>query len=195
MSLRKILKTVEFDHSLLRDLEKFCDKCAKYNYLNNKDINAIKLDWCLNQGGQFFLTYHHTDIVSMSGCHPLPQIGSGFYRAMFREVTLPEYQNIDKLITKTHMNSIPFFDHLPLQINWAKSKGYDNVVITTNINNPKIESMTRNHRVFQLLEKQNIVECLHRDIDLFNTAQSVWQINRDQYFKTRKEYGTRNGLD
>jgi hypothetical protein len=195
MFSKERIKTVEFSSIHRSSLANFCAECATHNYSNNKDLDAIRLDWCLSEGGQFFLTYYDQKIISISGCHPLPQAGNDCYRVLFRGATLPEYQNLFNIMSKTHMSSIPFFDHLPLQLQWAISKGYKSAVVTTNWSNPDgIESMSRSHKVFHLLEKQGIVTCLHRKINIFNTDQSVWKINCNNYFKARTEYGERNGL-
>lgn len=188
------LVSVEFSNNYLTDLEKFCKACDAYGYVNNASLNAMKVNWCLENQGQFFLTFFKNTLISVSGCHPLPEAGPNCYRALFRGVTLPEYQNLFKVMSKTHMSSIPFFNHLPLQIAWAISKGYEDIVITTNYDNSKIESMNRSHKVFQSLEKQNIVTCLHRKINIFNTDQSVWKVNQDRYFKIRQEFRDRHGL-
>lgn len=191
----KKLITVEFDSTHLANLKEFCEQCSMHGYINNASVKAIKLDWCLDVGGQFFLTYLDDKLISLSGCHPLPEAGENCYRSLFRGVTLPEYQNLFKVVSKTHMSSIPFFDHLPLQIAWAAAKGHNDIVVTTNWSNPdNIESMNRSHRVFHSLEKQNIVTCMHRKINIFNTEQSVWKINREQYSQARAEFRDRHGL-
>jgi hypothetical protein len=191
MDAKKRLTTLEYSPEYRTLLEEFCNQCALHGYKNNDSLESMRLDWCISVGGQFFLTLLDTKVISVSGCHPLMD----YYRVLFRGATLPEYQNIFGVPSKTHMGSIPFFSHMPLQIAWAKSKGYATQVVTTNISNPDgIMSMSHSHRVFQLLEKQQIVSCLHENISIFNTDQSVWQINYDQYFAAREGYKVRNGL-
>lgn len=191
MDAAKRLTTVEYTHQYKSALEEFCAQCSAHGYKNNASIDAMRLDWCLESGGQFFLTFVDKQVVSVSGCHPLLDN----YRTLFRGATLPEYQNIFGVPSKTHMGSIPFFSHMPLQMAWAESKGYDNHVVTTNWSNPDgITSMSHSHRVFQLLEKQGIVSCLHEKINLFNTDQSVWLINKEKYLNARAGFKERNGL-
>lgn len=191
MDAKKRLITVEYSADYKNLLEEFCSRCALVGYKNNSSLEAMRLDWCISIGGQFFLTLLDNEIISVSGCHPLLDC----YRVLFRGATLPEYQNIFGVPSKTHMGSIPFFSHLPLQMAWAKSKRYVSQVVTTNWSNPDgIESMSHSHRVFQLLERQGIVSCLHEKINLFNTEQSVWLINEHKYQEAREGYRTRNGL-
>lgn len=193
MDSKERLITREYTCEQLPALEQFCSKCEIAGYKNNSSIEAMRLDWCLKEGGQFFLTYLDNIIISVSGCHPLPQAGPDCYRILFRGATLPEYQNFFKIVSKTHMSSIPFFSHIPLQVEWAK--GFTKHVVTTNWSNPDgIVSMGHSHRVFQLLNRQGLVSCLIEKINLFYTDQSVWQINLEKYFKARTEFKDRNGL-
>lgn len=187
------LTTVPFNDTNIPDLEIFCKECERLGYDNNKSLKAMRLDWCLGQGGQFFLTWSGDKVVSVSGCHPLPQAGKGIYRTLFRGATLPDYQCWSGTLSKSHMSSIPFFFHMPKQIEWAEQAGYDKMVVTTNWNNPDgIESMSRSHSVFKLLEKQGLVNCLIDKMDLFYTDQSVWLLNINQYNKLRNEYEQRH---
>jgi hypothetical protein len=191
MDAAKRLTTVEFDSSYRTLLEEFCDSCSSHGYTNNSSLEAMRLDWCIATGGQFFLTLLDEKIISVSGCHPLLD----YYRVLFRGATLPEYQNIYGVPSKTHMGSIPFFSHLPLQLSWSSKTKYRTSVVTTNWNNPDgITSMSHSHRVFQLLARQGIVSCLHEKINIFNTDQSVWGINQEAYFSAREGFKVRNGL-
>jgi hypothetical protein len=190
----KGLRTVKFTFDQLTSVEEFCRQCKLAGYKNNDSIKSIKLEWCLESGGQFFLTYLDDQIISLSGCHPLPEAGIDVYRIMFRGVTLPQYQNLHGTLSKTHMNSIPFYYHAPEQINWAAAAGYANCVITTNHNNRDgIQSMNKSHRVFKLLEKQNMVTCLHKNLWLFNAEQSVWSLDVGNYFISRNNFKERHG--
>lgn len=186
------LTTVIFSDQYTDQVEKFCLSCREHGYKNNESIKAMKLDWCLDQGGQFFLTYFDDKIISLSGCHPLPQAGKDVYRILFRGITLPEYKNLQGALNKAHMNSIPFYNHIPEQVKWIKGLTDEpKLVITTNHAN-EITSMEKSHRVFKLLEKQQIVSCMHEHLSLFNTDQSVWLLNQDIYNQQRLNYTNRN---
>lgn len=195
MVAQERLITVEYSDTHRSNLEKFCLHCEQLGYHNNSSLSAMKLDWCLNKGGQFFLTYLDDKLIGLSGCHPLTQLGQGIFRVLFRGIELPEYRNILGIPSKTHMSSVQFYYHMPLEIEWAKKQGANTFVVTTNWNNPDgIESMNKSHRVFQLLAKQGIVSCLEEKIVLYETEQSVWSINTDNYFSARIGFKERNGL-
>jgi len=193
MDAEKRLTTVIFNDQYLGQVEKFCLIAKEHGYENNESLKAMKLEWCLEQGGQFFLTYFNDKIISLSGCHPLPQAGEDVHRIMFRALTLPEYKNLQGTLHKGLMNAIPFYNHIPEQINWIKglTDNYTKLVITTNHAN-EITSMEKSHRVLKLLEKQKIVSCMHENLFLFNTNQSVWLLNQDIYNQERLNYTNRN---
>lgn len=190
------MTTVGFTFDHIKAVEKFCEECGRVGYKNNDSIKSMRLDWCLGLGGQFFLTYYNDKLISLSGCHPLPQAGQGVYRILFRGATLPDYQNLSSALSKTHMNSIPFYFHAPRQINWAKVVGYTDYAVTTNHSNKDgIASMSKSHRVFKLLERQGIVSCLHENLRLFNNDQSVWSLNVDNYSAARAKFSSNHFAD
>jgi hypothetical protein len=93
------------------------------------------------------------------------------------------------------MSSLPFYYHVPLEIEWAKKANATKFVVTTNWSNPDgIASMSKSHRVFQLLEKQGLVSCLEEKVILFDTEQSVWNLNLEKYFTAREGFRSRNEL-
>ena len=187
--------TYGYDSAHKLDLEDFCFKCRRLGYHNNSSLRAMKLDWCIDNGGQFYLTYLDDTLIGLSGCHPLPQIGPDIFRLLFRGVELPEYRNLFGIVSKTHMSSLPFYYHVPLEIEWAKSSNAKKFVVTTNWSNPDgIASMSKSHRVFQLLEKQGLVSCLEEKVILFDTEQSVWDLNLEAYFTAREGFRSRNEL-
>jgi hypothetical protein len=196
MESNKRITTVGFTFDHLKSVEEFCQACKLVGYKNNDSVKSMRLDWCLKLGGQFFLTYFDGKLISLSGCHPLPEAGENIYRILFRGATLPGYQNLHGTLSKTHMNSIPFYYHVPRQVNWANTLGHNTYAITTNHSNKdSIQSMSKSHRVLGLLEKQNLVTCLQHDLWLFNNVQSVWSLNLDTYFTARNNFKERNALN
>jgi hypothetical protein len=195
VKLADSISTVTYKKSLQGDLVKFCKAAAKDNLINNASLEAMKLDWCIANGGAFHLTYYKTKLISVSGCHPLPQFGQGVMRVLFRGATLTKYQNLFGIVSRTHMNSFPFYSQLPMQLKFADKKGYTIPVVTTNYSNPNnMQSMSKSHRAFFSLEKTGIVTNVMENIELFHTEQAVWRINIEQYTFARKEFNKRHGL-
>lgn len=194
MDSKKRLTTVSYSSDHAEALEQFCNQCQTQGYKNNQSVDSMRLDWCADQGGQFFLTYIDNIVVSVSGCHPLPELGEDVYRVLFRGATLQAYQNYLGVVSKTHMTSIPFYAHIPLALDWIDTGIYKKIVITTNWNNPDIESMSKSHAVLGLLARQGIVDCLVNKVNLFYTDQTVWQLNVDRYFQVRNQFKQRHKL-
>jgi hypothetical protein len=188
MESKKRLITVPFSYSKISELERFCEECKNLGYKNNQDLEAMRLSWTMGNGGKFFMTYLENDIVSISGCHPIPEVGKKIYRLLFRGASLPAGQNWSGLISKSHMNSIPFFFHIPEQIKWAQELNYSRFVITTNWENADIRSMDASHRVLTILSRQGIVNCLVPEIELFDKKQTVWELNLEKYFNARNRF-------
>lgn len=192
MESKKRLTTVLFTEDLIDDLAVFCRSCDLHGYKNNNSFDSMRLTWCLETGGQFFLTYCDGIVISVSGCHPLPEVGPDVYRILFRGATLQKYQNLLGILSKTHMTSIPFYEHIPLALTWANEKA-STFAITTNWANPDgIESMSRSHSVLGLLARQGIVDCLIEKVNLFYTEQTVWKLNVGKYFDAREKFKQRN---
>lgn len=192
MDTKQRLITVSYSDIHKNALEQFCNSCKEQGYRNNESFTAMKLEWCLEQGGQFFLTYINDTIVSVSGCHPLPEVGNNAYRILFRGAALKEYQNYPRVLSKHLMTGIPFYTHIPLANEWCNSS---QLVITTNWNNSGITSMNKSHNVLGLLARQGIVNCLIKKMNLFYTEQTVWQLNMENYLAARNKFKQRNNLD
>jgi hypothetical protein len=189
MDTTKRLTTIEYTDQV-DDLDVFCQKCGELGYKNNDSVKAMKLDWCRRIGGQYFLTYDNKEIIAVSGCHPLPEVGATTWRLLFRGANLKN--NIFGVMSKSHMTSTGFFYHMLPQVAWAQEHGGDQFVITTNWVNPEIKSMEKSHRTFKLLERQGLVSCLVEKMELFNTIQTVWQLNLSKYSQLRQEFIERN---
>lgn len=195
MDTEKRLITVPYSLKYKDQLIDFCEKCDIVGYKNNNSLKAMKLDWCLSLGGRFFITLVDNKIVSLSGCHPLMELGRDAYRVLFRGVELPGYKNHLGIVSKSHMTSIPFFYHLPLQIEHAKAVGYKRFMITTNWDNiDGISSMTKSHRVLGLLARQGLVKPVVEKMLLYYTEQAVWEIDLDVYYDLREKFKNRHGL-
>jgi len=178
----------------LVDLIGFTMKCKQHGYYNNASIDRLKVKWCVDNGGTFFATYLDDTLVSISGCHALPEVDDKTYRILYRGATLPEAQNFQGVMNKYHMNSIPFFYHVPKHIEWARERGAEKFIITTNWDNQDIPTMEKSHRAFKVLEKRGIVTCLSERVELFHTEQTLWELNLEKYFELREEYRLRNNI-
>ena len=83
MDIKKRLTTLVYQPEHRAALNEFCRCAGEQGYKNNESLEAMRLDWCISTGGQFFLSYLGDKIVSVSGCHPLYDVGN-YFRALFR---------------------------------------------------------------------------------------------------------------
>lgn len=166
------------DKKNLYELETFCKKCDDLGYKNNSSLKEIRWEKT-KSWGEFWGGWHKDKLISIAGAHPLPEVKHNAVRVLFRGCqTYSPYVGLNA----SHMNSVPFRDILPYQID----KYLDNdLYITTNIYKDNSGKMHRTHKVMQLLSKKGIVDLYIDDMILYNTNQSVWKLNKDRYFEIR----------
>ena len=162
----------------ISDVMQFCEDCASLNYNNNRSLQAMKYNWCIEQGGAWWAAYSEGRIVSMAGAHPF---WDGF-RFLFRGA---QTQYAQTSLSKKHLTSIPWAMIMPHQIAWTSGVLTEETpaFITTNISHDESGKMNRTHRVLQLLQRQNIVD-YYGDHEIYHTMQSVWKLNVGAYYET-----------
>ena len=174
----KKIKIDVLDHNNLSDLSFFCKQCNALGYKNNSSLKEIRWD-STKSCGEFWGAWHNKKLISIAGAHPLPEISSNSIRVLFRGCQLFSPYTA---LSPSHMNSVPFRDILPYQIEKYADK---DLYITTNIHKDNSGKMHRTHKVMQLLSKKGIVDLYIDDMILYNTNQSVWKLNKDKYFEIR----------
>lgn len=163
-------------------LKEFCDKCTDLGYDNNNSINTMKYQWCLDFGGTWhYVSDGYGNIVSLAGCHPLPEVNDKAWRVMFRGVQLPG--NYGFGLSKYHMNALTWRLILPLQLEYCNT---DEIYITTNIKHDASGKMNKTHRLFKNLDKLGMVKH-YKDMELYNTEQSVWKLDIEKYKEVRSD--------
>ena len=176
------IRIVPITSSLMPALELFCDKAKKLGYENNSSIEAMKLDWCAEQG-KWFCAIKNREIIAVGGCHPLLEVGPNAWRILFRGCELPN-KDSHKGLSKYNWYSVTWREFIPAFIEWCPS---NELYITTNTDNDhSFGKASRNHKLMGLLAKQNILEnCGIKN--LYYTDQTVWKLNIDEYTRRRKE--------
>jgi hypothetical protein len=176
------MKLVQITEDLYPSLETFCKKCELLGYKNNSSFKEMRLEWCL-QVGEFWSAVKENEIVAVAGFHPLPEVSNNAWRILYRGCELPNSDTF-KGMGKAQWNSITFREFVPIFIN--RLDGGD-LFITTNIDKDHSNGRApRNHRNMQLMAKQKIL--IDRgEIDLFNTRQSLWELDKQEYLSRRKK--------
>jgi len=153
----------------------FINQCKQRGYKNNNSLQAMKWDWCL-ENGAWFATYNELDeIISISGIHRWED----GYRALFRGAQI---QTRLCGLNRHHMQSYCFADQLPLQIEHA---GVYPIYITTNLENDTSGRMNRVDKMFHKLALQKLVTFVERK-EVFYTEQNVWKLNVRNYLAVRQ---------
>ena len=97
-------------------------------------------------------------------------------------------------LNKYHMSSYGFAEHLPRQIEWAQVMSNDTdvpIYITTNVDNDASGKMLRVNKIFNILEKQKIVDFVGEE-DVYYTKQNIWKLNKKEYYGHRYKTPKKN---
>ena len=180
------------------DLQIFIDECRKIGFRDHRDIKQLEIETTIeDKWGKFFYTYLDDRIISISGCHQFTHFDVNAItwtegiRVCFRGAQLPGKDPF-KGLSKYHMNSIPFREHLPLQMEWGKSLGYDNFFITThnwygnpaNLYRGPSKEQNRTNKIMKHLNKLNVV--IHQgESYVKGYLQNIWEINQDEYYRLK----------
>lgn len=158
-------------------LEDFIEQCKSLGWKNNSSLKELRWEWCL-EGGMWYATYNDDKIISLTGIHPFKD----GYRALYRGAQLSPRPI--KGLSRYQMQSWGIYDHLPLQIEFAKGKP---LYITTNVNKDNSGRMNRIHKSFTVMAKGGMIDYVN-DEQIFNAIQSVWKLNVDRYFEIRNRH-------
>ena len=168
---------------LIPRLEIFCRECKKLGYTNNANLKRMKFDWC-KENGEYFCTLKDDRIIAVAGCHKLPQIYENAWRILFRGCELPGTSPY-KGLNKGDWNSITQRDFIPVFIDYCPSK---NLYISTNISNEHSGKALRNHKIMSILANQKDAYLNYIcDMTLFETEQTIWQLNIGKYLERRNK--------
>jgi hypothetical protein len=174
------MKIVPITENLIPKLEIFCNECSVLGYQNNVSLTAMKFHWC-KEHGEFFCAVNDGKIIAVAGCHKFPEISPNGWRILFRGCELP-FSDTFKGLGKGDWNSIAQREFIPKFIEYCPS---NELYITTNVDHDHSNGKSaRNHRLMGLLAKQGILDKV-KDAVIYNTYQTVWKLNIDEYTRRR----------
>ena len=161
-----------------KELEIFLDICKKKGYTNNSNLDKLKFQWCLDQGGSWWVTKKENRILAISGVHPFMD----GYRTLYRGAQI-EPRPYNKL-NKYQLQNYAFADHLYEQIKWANS---EKIYVTTSpySDDDRSGKMSRIHKSAKVLAKQGVFKYLY-DKEIYHVEQSIWRVNIERYNEIRK---------
>ena len=171
------LVTQNFDRY---DLDGFMHKCAELGFKNNSSKKEMRWDWVTEKMGAFWAFVRDDEIISLSGCHPFPDIEDA-YRIGYRSVVLPGTDPF-KGISRYGYNAIPNRILFQYQIRFCQKIGIDRFILTTN--SDRDGHMDMSHRMeIQINKYTNLCKYLG-DRKIFNSVQSLWEYDVNVYIDT-----------
>ena len=183
-SSKLVVKLLDEDKLLVKE---FCNQCKVLNFQNNENLNKMKWEWGLNNGG-WFAAIADNKIYSLAGYHKLDAANS--YRVLFRGAQLPGYGS--KRVSKNIFSIMVHWTYL-LNEQIKEILSLDpsaKIYISTNVdkNNDAPSSYKLSSTMAPLLVKQNLLSLEQENVELYYTKQNLWRLNINEYFKRRKEF-------
>jgi hypothetical protein len=180
----------ESDHEKLLD---FCNTCKELGWQNNDSFKTIKLDKMLMPHGQYFIGYDYSKVViwNLAGVHQFPEIGPSAWRCLFRGAQLPGYTLTSGLTKDMFKIGFHLSYFLPMQIKFIKEQ-YPNseFYMTSNTKSNETyfaKSQQLDSGIMPRLASRGVFKRTHENFMLYNTIQSVWQIQEDTYWEQRNK--------
>lgn len=162
---------------ILTDKEKiaeFCSICKAEGIINNSSLEAMKMGVFPND--RWFAVIRNQQIVSLSGCHPLPESQNKQWRVLFRTATLPHYRAKAGAYSRNLNHEFSWSQLLPLQIEHGLQWGAESFFFTTNTNSSGDTHSNRvDHFVKKVLEPKGRVKFLKQELS-YGVLQNFWKV-------------------
>ena len=163
-----------YDESMHSDLLAFTKQCALEGIENNSTIEklALRLD------GALFLIYRDDKIISMAHTHDFYDYYPTAWRIWARTATLTQYRGKGfgrrrGLISCSGLTSWL----VPHMVDYAKSKGAETILFTTNSGSGGTKSSAKLDRHFHKCESIDPTYSFYDAKEIYGVDQSVWKLN------------------
>jgi len=173
-------------------LQTFCNYFKEAGIKNNDSFESIKLDRIKMPYGQYFIGYdlEKNCIWNLMGVHRLPEIHDHAWRCFFRGAQLPGYRLGAALTSDIFKLGYQITYMIEMQIKFILE--HDPAAeIFASTNTPRAETFARSQFIDQhvapMLARRGVLTKTHEDFLLFNTPQSIWKLNIENYFAERKK--------
>ena len=157
------------------DLNLFCQKAGVDNIENNSSLEKLKLtDDCA-----LYLIYYQNKIISLSYVHDFSNYYPNTWRCFTRTATLKKYRSKFFPFSKSLISCVGVNAYsLPLQVEYAFSKGAKQMVFTTNTGiagGTKSSKKVNDFLVKNELNDPRYTFLEHKNINYVD--QNVWRLN------------------
>lgn len=162
------MKTIELDYPTQKLID-FTKDCEEKGYVNNSSLSKMRFDWCLDEGGMWYVSILNDKYISLSGIHPFLD----GYRCLFRSVQLEGIKNVG---IGMQASSYCWSKQLPMQIDFSGKKP---MYITTNFDKGTPEHMVKIDKIMKKMAVQNIVSLVETK-EINGKQQRIWNLNKDK---------------
>lgn len=179
---RSGLSVKKLDALDIPKLAEFCDRAGALGHANNSSLSTLKIDKLADGQLAYWLILRDNEIVGITGCQRLVELGADTFRVLFRSCVLPGVSVRSTLARSSFESSALWSLALPKQIQWGKLNGGKRFVITVNCPDLKVpipRSMIKVGRVLSHMEKQGHLELLRKRLLLFGVHQDVYLLKGD----------------
>lgn len=128
-------------------------------------------------------------IVGMSGCQKFDFYEPNTVRVLFNSFVFPDYRGRGSFGLNPHgMNSIPFNQILPYQIQWGLSRGYNKFVISINTTTEKNNDYKKINQLINILQKKKLISFIDTRI-IDGDLQNIYQLEIEKINSLRNKGG------
>lgn len=165
------------------NLDEFLSQCKDLGFVNNTSRDKLRFDWMEENNGAYWAFVKDNKIISMSGCHPFPDIDNA-YRIGYRSATLPG-EDPFKGFSRYGHNGIPNRVLFQYQIRWCQSFGIMKFILTTNCDSD-VGHMHMSHLMQVRINQCTNLSTYLGDRIVNGVNQSLWKYNIEEYVKSIK---------
>lgn len=155
-------------------VEDFCYKCKRKLYRNNSSLDAMKWNWCMDNG-QWIGVIEDGQLIAVCGMHPYKD----GWRLNFRAAELKPRKTFG---LNRYMMACWAIYLIPYQLDILG--GTEIAYITTNAEQDRSGKMNRVHNAHFSLEKAGMMHLVDI-VELYDVKQGLWKIDMPGYWKKR----------
>lgn len=158
-------------------LEKYCEECAKLGYTNNSSIQRLNLTRFKNS--LFLIGLENERIVLFQGCHSLILGNTEYWRMGYRGSTIIK---IKKPINN-YLESPGACGIALLMMYLSSNYNAKRFIVSTNSHKYSKDGAGKSHKMDKILQRNPGHSLLYKNIEIFNTIQNVWELDKNLFTK------------
>jgi hypothetical protein len=171
-----MFELVKVDFETMEDpLAEFYHQCQLEGNINNSSQKAMKVGVFENE--HWWAYSDRGKIISISGCHPSDDFGSGGWRLLFRSATLNDYRSKAGKFSRDLNHDFCFGHLLKVQIDFAKKQGASRLFFTTNSSSDGYQGSLKADKIVEnVLLPMGKVKLIESNYTYFYCKQNIWEV-------------------